>query len=138
DTLNPPVGNHYFRYKVVAVDKYGDSSVFSDFMAIRGTASWLPVEPNINEIPSKFSVTNYPNPFNPSTVIKYELPQKTFVTVNVYNILGEQVVTLVNNEFKQAGRYYIAFNGTNLSSGIYFYSITAGDYRESRKMVLVK
>jgi hypothetical protein len=80
---------------------------------------------------------NYPNPFNPSTVISFQLPVSGYTTVKVYNILGSEVATLVNGE-KQAGRYEIDFNARGLSSGIYFYTIKAGSFVETKKMVLVK
>ena len=80
---------------------------------------------------------NYPNPFNPSTVISYQLPVIGFVTLKVYDILGREVATLVNEE-KPAGEYEVEFNGTNLPSGIYFYQIKAGNYSETKKMVLLK
>jgi ligand-binding sensor domain-containing protein len=80
---------------------------------------------------------NYPNPFNPSTVISYQLPVIGFVTLKVYNILGREIATLVNEE-KPAGEYKVEFNGNNLPSGIYFYQLKAGSFAEIRKMVLLK
>jgi photosystem II stability/assembly factor-like uncharacterized protein len=92
-----------------------------------------------NEIPQQFSLfQNYPNPFNPSTKILYELPKSTIVKITVYDVLGKEVMRLVNNEFKQAGKYSIEFNGNNLSSGVYFYKIEAGEYKLTKKMLLVK
>ncbi|MBE2227646.1 MAG: T9SS type A sorting domain-containing protein [Ignavibacteria bacterium] len=89
--------------------------------------------------PTVFALAqNYPNPFNPSTEIKFELPQNTFVTLKVYNAVGQVVAELVNNEYKNAGRYSVSFDGTKLASGIYFYSIVAGSYNEVKKMVLLK
>lgn len=79
---------------------------------------------------------NYPNPFNPSTVISYRLPVIGFVTLKVYDILGREVATLVNEE-KPAGEYEVEFNGTNLPSGIYFYQL-ARQYSETKKMILLK
>lgn len=81
---------------------------------------------------------NYPNPFNPSTQINFALPQNSFVTVKVYNAIGEEVARLVNNEFKSAGNYSVSFDGSNFGSGIYFYSIEAGQFKETKKMVLIK
>lgn len=87
---------------------------------------------------------NYPNPFNPVTSIRYDLPHDNFVTIRVYDILGKEVVTLVN-EYKQAGRYLVSFNArlaggqaVNFSSGIYSYTIKAGNYEYSRRMTLLK
>jgi carboxypeptidase T len=80
---------------------------------------------------------NYPNPFNPATAIKYSIPEDGFVKLSVYNLLGEEVTTLVNN-LQQAGRYEVEFDASNLSSGIYIYKISAGNYSESKKMVLLR
>jgi hypothetical protein len=80
---------------------------------------------------------NYPNPFNPVTTIKYNLPSKNLVTIKVYNLLGEELKTLVNEE-KEAGSYEVEFNAVSLVSGIYFYSIKAGDFTAVKKMILLK
>jgi hypothetical protein len=85
---------------------------------------------------------NYPNPFNPSTVISYRLPVTSNVTLKVYDILGNEVVTLVNEE-KRTGEYEVEFNnhlvkGRNLPSGIYFYRLIAGQFSETMKMILIK
>jgi len=80
---------------------------------------------------------NYPNPFNPRTRIKYEINRNVPVKITIYNILGQEVKVLVN-EFKNAGRYEVDFDGTNYASGIYFYRIEAGDFIDAKKMVLVK
>ena len=80
---------------------------------------------------------NFPNPFNPVTNIRYDLPHDNFVTIKVYDVLGKEVVTLVN-ENKEAGRYLVSFNAANFSSGIYFYTIKAGNYEYSRRMTLLK
>ncbi|WP_297844763.1 T9SS type A sorting domain-containing protein [Ignavibacterium sp.] len=69
---------------------------------------------------------NYPNPFNPSTLIKYSLAKDAMVNISVYNAIGEKVATLVNG-LQQAGRYEVNFDGGNLTSGVYFYSIEAGE-----------
>ena len=95
-----------------------------------------------NNLPQKFSISNYPNPFNPVTKIKYEIPNlgnKNFIKVQikVYDLLGKEVAILVN-ENKQAGTYEIEFNGNKFVSGIYLYKIEAGDFIEVRKMVLIK
>ena len=80
---------------------------------------------------------NYPNPFNPSTEIKYSIPTKNFVSLKVFNILGKEIATLVN-ETKDAGAYSVNFNAANLPSGIYFYKITSGKNISIKKMILLK
>ena len=89
-------------------------------------------------LPDKFSLSqNYPNPFNPLSTIGYQIPQRSFVSLKVYDILGKEVATLVTEE-KPAGRYEVHFNGENFSSGIYFYKLQAGNYSSIKKMVLIK
>jgi hypothetical protein len=80
---------------------------------------------------------NYPNPFNPSTVIKYQLPEAGLVTLNVYDVLGNEIVTLVN-EKKSAGTHSVEFNGSGLPSGIYFYELVDRNFVETKKMILMK
>ena len=80
---------------------------------------------------------NYPNPFNPTTTITYQMPKTEFVTLKVYDILGREIATLVNEE-KPAGNYEVNFIGSGLTSGIYFYQLKAGDYSETKKMILLK
>jgi photosystem II stability/assembly factor-like uncharacterized protein len=97
------------------------------------------IEVEINS-PTKFSLEqNYPNPFNPITNIQYAISSKQFVTLKVYDVLGKEVATLVNEE-KPAGMHNVEFRIQNLdlSSGIYFYQLKAGDYSESKKMILMK
>ncbi len=92
----------------------------------------------INDIPVGFQLNqNYPNPFNNSTVIKYSIPQEGLVTLKVYNLLGEEVARLVN-DIKQTGNYEVSFDATDLTSGIYFYRLNAGDFIETKKMILLK
>ena len=89
-------------------------------------------------IPNYYSIgQNYPNPFNPVTKITYTLPKTGNVLLKVYDILGREVTTLVN-EVKQPGIYNVEFNASNYASGVYFYSITVNDYTAIKKMVVVK
>lgn len=91
-----------------------------------------------NELPTAFSLQqNYPNPFNPGTKIIYSIPQASFVTLKIYDILGNEVATLVNEE-KSLGNYEAEFNAANLSAGIYFYKLQAGDFVQTKKMILLK
>ena len=81
-------------------------------------------------------IQNYPNPFNPATTIKYSIPELSFVTLKIYDVLGNEIVNLVNEE-KSTGNYEIELNGNELPSGIYFYKIQAGSFVETKKMVLL-
>jgi hypothetical protein len=88
--------------------------------------------------PNSFSISqNYPNPFNPSTIINYTIAEQSMVTINVYDVIGTEVATLVNEE-KARGNYSLEFNAKELTSGIYFYKIQAGSFIEVKKMVLMK
>ena len=88
--------------------------------------------------PSEFTLSqNYPNPFNPTTSISYQLPVNSFVSLKVYDVLGNEVSTLVNEQ-KAAGEYSAVFNASALGSGVYFYVLKAGNFLQSRKMMLVK
>ena len=89
-------------------------------------------------VPNSFVLEhNYPNPFNPSTSIQYAVSNRQFVSLKVYDLLGNEVATLVNEE-KPAGEYEIEFNAESLPSGIYFYQLNAGNYIDTKKMVLLK
>ena len=88
--------------------------------------------------PKEFKLEqNYPNPFNPSTVISYQLPVISKVTLKVYDILGSEVKTLVNEE-QEAGYKEVQFNAANFASGMYVYRLTAGDYISVKKMLMIK
>jgi hypothetical protein len=92
----------------------------------------------IIEIPTAFSLAqNFPNPFNPTTTIKFSIPEARIVSLKIYNILGEEVKTLVD-EYKEIGNHTVRFEANNLASGIYFYSLQAGSFVETKKMILIK
>ena len=91
-----------------------------------------------NNLPTKFALyQNYPNPFNPTTTIKYALPKRSQVRIEVYNVLGERVASLVN-DVERAGTHSVKFDGAELPSGVYFYRIIAGSYTAMKKMVVIK
>jgi plastocyanin len=80
---------------------------------------------------------NFPNPFNPSTIIKFSIPKSSFVTLKIYDISGKEIKTLVNNNLP-IGEYNYTFNAVSISSGVYFYKIIAGDFTEIKSMALIK
>ena len=134
------------RYTVQAVDKYQDSSVRSDFVSAIGllncgvlcAAGEDNVSHNNQHLPKEYSLNqNYPNPFNPQTKIEYSIPKDDFVTFKIYNLLGREVMIL-ENEYRKSGSYKITFDGANLSSGVYYYKISAGNFEQVRKMILIK
>ncbi|NNL22439.1 MAG: T9SS type A sorting domain-containing protein, partial [Ignavibacteriaceae bacterium] len=96
---------------------------------------------NVQETTSKIRAYelfhNYPNPFNPTTKIEFQIEDLGFVDLKVYDVLGNEVATLVNEE-KSAGIYEVEFNGSELTSGIYFYQLKAGNFVETKKMIVLK
>ncbi|MCI0717160.1 MAG: T9SS type A sorting domain-containing protein [Chlorobi bacterium] len=87
---------------------------------------------------SKFNLSNSPNPFNPSTQITFSISKSNFVTIKVYNMLGQEIATLIDNEFKDKGIHTVEFNAQNLPSGVYFYKLSSGDYFKVERMLLIK
>ncbi len=95
------------------------------------------VENSFNRADKFMLLQNYPNPFNPTTTISYSIPKRGLVQLKVYDILGKEVATLVNEE-KPAGKYSVKFNGSNLPSGVYFYNLRINNFVQSRKMILLR
>ena len=107
----------YYQGKIVSVENYTDTRY---------------------QIPDKYLLyQNYPNPFNPSTKIRFRISNSGFVSIKVYDILGREVTTLVNDE-KPAGIYEVSFDASELSSGVYFYKLRTGNYIQTKKMVLLR
>ena len=120
--------------------EYNNANDTLSFNASAITASYLHVS-GVNEnqsmVKDYYLSQNFPNPFNPNTAINFQLPKSGQVTIKVYDVLGNEVKTLVN-EYKPAGNYKTDFNASGLSSGVYIYKIFAGDYISSKKMILLK
>ena len=121
--VNP--GNGKIEYRLKQIDISGNYK-YSNTVEV------------ITVVPSKFELAqNYPNPFNPSTVIKYSLAKPVFVTIKIYDELGKEITTLVN-ENKDAGFYNVTFNASGMPSGVYLYKINAGTFNEAKKLILAK
>ncbi len=127
-------GSHRYSFYALSVDNVGNiETAMTETATIDAVTG---VEENV--LPKEFSLLqNYPNPFNPSTTISYSIPKESIVNIKVYNILGQEVRTLINQRQKP-GAYKIIFDGKNLASGIYFYTIKAGEYNSVKKMLLLK
>lgn len=123
---------------VNVVDENSSQHKISDLnnCKINVSPTWIIDE--INSQPEDFSLyQNYPNPFNPSTKIRYEIPTATKVTIKIYSILGKEVETLFEGE-RLPGKYSLEWNAKNYSSGVYFYNIKAGNFIQTKKMILIK
>ena len=110
----------------------GQTWVYTDTISVQG----------LNEVsiesPEKYILAqNYPNPFNPSTTIQFAIPEQSFVKLEIFNTLGEKVDVLLAEELN-AGTYRFDWNAKNLTSGIYYYSLTADNFRHTRKLILLK
>ncbi|MDQ3022046.1 MAG: T9SS type A sorting domain-containing protein [Bacteroidota bacterium] len=115
-----------YNYRLKQIDLNGNFTYYD-----------LSNEVNIG-IPTKFDLSqNYPNPFNPTTKISYDIPFDAKVSIKLFDVSGREVATLVNS-IQTAGYYTIDFNGSNLASGVYFYRLTANDFVQSKRMMIVK
>ena len=138
NSLEPEI-EYYYRVSAVCCD--GDyTSSYSDVVSLMLTV--MDVDPTAS-IPEAYSLQqNYPNPFNPTTQIRYGLKENTYVSINIYNLMGKHIKSFINI-VQDAGYQSIVWNATDRSgqpvpAGMYIYSITAGDFRQTRKMMLLK
>jgi hypothetical protein len=148
-TVNTTAGTENFSFTYHIHADWKDTSVYTvafvqndnnkEVLNVGKGSTTVTGVSNINsEVPSAFSLSqNYPNPFNPTTNINFSIPKSAFVTLRVYDMLGREVSSLVNTQM-QAGNYTADWNAMDASSGIYFYTITAGDFKETKKMMLIK
>jgi photosystem II stability/assembly factor-like uncharacterized protein len=119
-----PVAGSKFKYRLKIVDADGKYEYSNEI--------------EVEIVPNKFTLyQNYPNPFNPATKIRFQLPKESKVVIKIYDILGAEVLTLLN-EKKEPGAYEVELNATSLSSGTYIYRIVAGEFIETKKMVLLR
>jgi len=126
--------NHWYWWKIGVVCPHGTtgSSSYNFLISISGLNK---IE---TEISNNFNLLqNYPNPFNPSTKIKFDIAKSSITKLIIYDILGREVATLVNEELKP-GSYEYEWNGSNFASGVYFYKLETSDYQECKKMILLK
>jgi len=132
-------GDLVARYSAQAVDIHGNVSAYSNTVATNGQSLWKEnITEKEKEIISEYSLkTNYPNPFNPSTAITYQLPKSGNVTLKIFDMLGNEVTTLVNGQ-KEMGRYTVQFDASSLASGMYVYRLRVNDYISTKKMLLLK
>jgi len=129
----------YFNDTLRFVFTFMDGTVysFSKSIEISGEGHPSDVE-DIKSLPKEFALSqNYPNPFNPSTKISWQSPASGWQTLKVYDVLGNEVATLVN-EYREVGNYDLEFNAEKLSSGVYYYQLRAGGFVETKKMVLLR
>lgn len=127
-----------FNYKITAVDLAENESGYSNTEWIEARLLKEMMDENAEDLPKEYALNpNYPNPFNPSTQITYQIPDEGFVKLVIYNSLGQVVETLVNQN-QNIGRYSIGFNAGNLASGLYFYSLKVNDFSSVKKMLLMK
>ena len=135
DTLHPT-----FIYVLTTAGTYNYECSFHIAFGMTGS---IQANPNAvihqnSEVPQEYNLyQNYPNPFNPATQIKFDLPNTAYTRITVYDIIGNELVNLVNENL-QAGKYSVNWDAVNYPSGVYIYKITAGNYSATRKMMLVK
>ncbi len=148
------IQNNIYTYKIRTLCTPGGGIIWSN-----ETTAYIPdIITNVktkNEVPTDFSLEqNYPNPSNPTTTIRFTIPtsplnpspyqgegqRERLITLKVYDVLGREIATLVNEESATggAGSYEVEFDGANLTSGIYFYQLRAGNFVETKKMILLK
>ncbi|MCW9094780.1 MAG: T9SS type A sorting domain-containing protein, partial [Ignavibacteriaceae bacterium] len=133
--FKPEIGIDYFDDLHLRWDTEGQR--IAQVVPLIGSADPNSSSETENRIQNYYLSQNYPNPFNPTTKIRYEIPELSFITMKVFDVLGNEIATLVNEE-KPAGKYEVEFNASTLPSGVYFYQLKAGKFIKTKKMVLLK
>jgi len=142
-TKTPPLQNIVLKFRVPPTASA--TVVYDSTVLLALNTGYTVTDPVIvsasnpgTEIPKDYSLyQNYPNPFNPKTNIKFDLPKSSYVTLKVYDVTGQQVDEMLSQTM-EAGSYTVTWDASHLSSGVYFYKLTAGDYSETKRMVLLK
>jgi hypothetical protein len=127
-------GTDYFNSITVARENV--QRAIQEYLSNFASLTYTPPAPT-NPVNSYVLYQNYPNPFNPTTKIRYELPQDGQVTIEVFDILGQKVKTVIN-EFQKADRYEVKFSSTGLASGVYIYQLRVNDFITSKKMIILR
>jgi hypothetical protein len=135
------IGNRIVRLKLIVYNNFASDFSLAKIYAdgsVLGKANVKQINFNENKPVTSYALSqNYPNPFNPNTTIKFEIPEDGLVTLKIYDVLGAEVATLVNEE-KSVGRYEVNFNASSLASGVYLYRIQVNDFVNIKKMILMK
>jgi len=131
-TLISSVGEPFVGFSRIGSTSIRSGSLFRNAVIVTG------LRESNDQLPLKYALyQNYPNPFNPSTTVRYDLPKATFVTLTIFDLLGRQISTIVEEE-KPAGTYQVNVYVPNLPSGVYFYRIQARDFVKTKKFVLLR
>jgi hypothetical protein len=140
-SIHTPYDNYYIWYAATAVDDSSHESLMAETVSFwgyyEGDSNGKVIGLIDAALPHQTNITVSPNPFNPRTTINFALPEASQVRLTVYDVQGHQVAQLVNG-WRDAGSHSVAFDGTNLPSGIYVYRLTAGGFDATGKMVLMK
>jgi len=138
DTTLAPPETRYIRIRLISTRKSGSNNDgYYDSLSVRAV-SVTSIDKNESITPTTpILEQNYPNPFNPNTVIKYQLVQQALVKLTVYDILGREVITLVNSN-QPVGSHRVVWDATNYPSGLYFYKLQTAQYAETKKMLLIR
>lgn len=141
-TLGDINGDGYDEFYIIAPNypdtTYGNDNVLGKIYVYSMKKFLVGINEDIEQAPQNYKLEqNYPNPFNPTTTINYFLKENGFVQLQIYDVLGKEIATLVN-EGKKQGSYSVKFNGNNLTSGVYFYTLRVNNFVQSRKMILLR
>jgi hypothetical protein len=138
NAVNIPVGDSAYFWVGIAVGESEAQMTANMSLAMQKYNMLTSVEAENGNSPVNYVLEqNYPNPFNPETSIKFSIPQREFVSLKIYNSLGQEIASPVNKEL-ETGSYTVKFNADQLTSGVYFYTVRAGNFVQTKKMVLVR